>query len=694
MKKRQIRLISLKVTNYKGIREECIYFGEANSISSCNGGNKSTLASATKYACGENETNFKPLNKEGKPCYGLNPGVELTFCKDGVVKKFYKSQVENWVKKKGQVLSVLAGYKTIYNIDGVSVTQGEYNTILKEFLEIAVLKMLMEPSFFPSLDWKEQRKIALEIIGDISNDMVIEKKMELYPLREILEDTTIDDYLKVTKSKILKVKEEKNIIPWRIEECRKSMEDTLDIELYREALKELREEITLLEKKRGEIFKVLEERNSTNEEILRLKEEKSSLEKMKIMKMEAPILEKREKAIKLKMQIESLEEKLTLYNRNLLSFQDDLNMINTRIAMYKNKQEELREAWRKEEETEIVVSKEDEVCPFCLRAFEGENLEKAKEKAIKLYEEAKEKRLMQISKEGKGIATYLEGASGDALKKEKEIEKQYEKIENINKEKEDVIELFRLLKEEITEFKLKEPYLEEEKVLNDKIEALQGKMESLVVLDKHEVNEKIASLLCREKDIEKSVLTWEQNERHQKRIDELEDRRKELEERQAFLERREYLCEEFIRTKVSLLEENINSKFSLVSFKLFKEQINGGLQETCECTIDGVPYSSLNTAAKMNAGIDIINTLSNHYGLSGPVFLDNRESVLSILKTDAQVINLIVSRDKKLVIKHDKPLNDSIVRKLEGYLDREIEGNIKKVKMVEGEGKRKREVDF
>ncbi|HHN8472545.1 TPA: AAA family ATPase, partial [Clostridioides difficile] len=64
------------------------------------------------------------------------------------------------------------------------------------------------------------------------------------------------------------------------------------------------------------------------------------------------------------------------------------------------------------------------------------------------------------------------------------------------------------------------------------------------------------------------------------------------------------LCELFIKTKVSLLESNISSKFKNVTFKLFKEQINGGIEETCEALINGVPFSNANTAGQINGGLD------------------------------------------------------------------------------------------
>ena len=119
----------------------------------------------------------------------------------------------------------------------------------------------------------------------------------------------------------------------------------------------------------------------------------------------------------------------------------------------------------------------------------------------------------------------------------------------------------------------------------------------------------------------------------------------------ANIEKTQYTIENFIKLKVDTIENRINEKFSLVKFKLFEDQINGGQVETCEALVNGVPFSSLNTASKINAGIDIINTLCEFYNVSAPIFIDNRESVVKLLDSNSQIINLIVSEsDKKLRI--------------------------------------------
>jgi hypothetical protein len=74
---------------------------------------------------------------------------------------------------------------------------------------------------------------------------------------------------------------------------------------------------------------------------------------------------------------------------------------------------------------------------------------------------------------------------------------------------------------------------------------------------------------------------------------------------------------------------------------MYEQQINGGERETCEALVDGVPYSTnVNTAARVNAGIDVINAISKAHEIYAPIFIDNRESVTKLIDSDSQIINL------------------------------------------------------
>jgi hypothetical protein len=137
-----------------------------------------------------------------------------------------------------------------------------------------------------------------------------------------------------------------------------------------------------------------------------------------------------------------------------------------------------------------------------------------------------------------------------------------------------------------------------------------------------------------------------------KRIEELKTQEKELAKAYEKLESEMYLTEQFIRAKVTMLESKINSRFKLARFKLFDQQINGGLSECCETLYNGVPYmGGLNNGARINVGLDVINSLSEYYNFRAPIFIDNREAITKLIDTKSQVISLIVSeKDKKLRI--------------------------------------------
>ena len=130
----------------------------------------------------------------------------------------------------------------------------------------------------------------------------------------------------------------------------------------------------------------------------------------------------------------------------------------------------------------------------------------------------------------------------------------------------------------------------------------------------------------------------------QTRIADLESKEKLLATEFEKFQEELFLIEEFIRAKVSMLTDAINSKFKMARFKLFDVQINGGINECCEATYNGVPYASLNHGAQVNVGLDIINTIAEYAGFAPFIFIDNCESLTSVIETRGQQIRLIVSK--------------------------------------------------
>jgi hypothetical protein len=115
-----------------------------------------------------------------------------------------------------------------------------------------------------------------------------------------------------------------------------------------------------------------------------------------------------------------------------------------------------------------------------------------------------------------------------------------------------------------------------------------------------------------------------------------------------------FLIDEYSRYKTQFIEDSINRLFRIARFRLFREQANGGVEARCDVVYEGVPYINLNSGAKINVGIDIINTLSTAYGVNVPLFVDNAESVTRLEGSSSQIIRLVVSEnDKELRINYE-----------------------------------------
>ena len=193
----------------------------------------------------------------------------------------------------------------------------------------------------------------------------------------------------------------------------------------------------------------------------------------------------------------------------------------------------------------------------------------------------------------------------------------------------------------------------EYKATNEKISALEKEIAELssVVSDNAELEAKKSILKDEIAEIAGKILAAD-NSKVKERIAELEAEQKEVGQKIANQEMMIDLVEDFIRTKMNMISEKINGMFKIVSFKMFSEQINGGIKETCECTVNGVPLSSLNNGHRIVAGLDIIHSLSNLYGVSCPIFVDNAESIndFNVPEMDAQMIYLTVTDDKELKV--------------------------------------------
>ena len=84
------------------------------------------------------------------------------------------------------------------------------------------------------------------------------------------------------------------------------------------------------------------------------------------------------------------------------------------------------------------------------------------------------------------------------------------------------------------------------------------------------------------------------------------------------------------------------------------ELLGGGVGACCVEMPEGAPYGNRNTGSRLNLGIDIINTLSQHYGVRAPLLVDDPECAIRLESGLGQGIRQVVSpRDSVLRLKRE-----------------------------------------
>lgn len=655
----KIKINNLELHNFKGVKDLNINFGDITNVYGENGTGKSTIVDAFMWLFFDKDSkdrkNFeiKTIDENGEVIHGLEHSVTGTLEIDGNVITLSKIYKEKWTKKRGMATKEFTGHETLYSINEVPVKKKEFEEKVSEILKEKTFKLVTNPVYFPSLSWKEQRDIIQDIIGDIDDSRVINYNSNLKALEGKYEDS-IDNYRVRTKATIQKLNEKIKQIPFRIDECNNSIAD--------EDFKALENQKLGLKKEIDCIDEQLQDKSKANEVLMAYKQHSYDLKQeyqtklnhaKSVVKNPLHTLERKFQDCRYKVQeaaysINSLE-------RDKRSLEDEIKIFELNSEKKKSEVQDLREKFKEINNRSFELDPGSTVCPTCNRELENS------EEIIKDLEEkfnlAKVRRKQEINEKGaklnqiiKDIEVKIEEDRKKLFDKENEIKdllNQKLLAEQEVKDIEDKINNFVIPLDSELEFEGKAQLISE-------IKATEEDINNFKIDDNTELISKKRKLQADLEQVNKLLASKENNDKLRARITELGEEERELSNKVAELEGQLFLCEDFVRTKVELSEGLINQKFKNISFKLFKDLINGGLEETCEILIEGVPYSNANTASQINAGIEVINTLCNHYRINAPIFIDNREAVNKIAPTDSQIINLIVSNDKELLVEVEK----------------------------------------
>jgi hypothetical protein len=651
-----IRLLELNLKNFKGVKTFTLQANaEDVKVYGDNATGKTTLFDAfvwllfDKDSQNKKDFSIKTLDMRGKELHGLDHEVEAKFLLDDRPLSLKKVYTEKWTKKRGSATQEFSGHTTDYFVDGVPSKKKEYTDKVAAIVDEEIFKLLTSPTYFnEQLKWQQKRETLLQICGDVTDQEVISSEKSLADLPVILNGHSIDDHRKIISAKRKEINSELEKIPVRIDEINLGLPDLN--RLNKQALegaisqinKEIDEKTDLISNIRNgnTISQKQKEIQEIEIELLRIKQEHVSGSKDEIYKFKARIQEETSNIAILNSKLETTKNQKRYNDDNIKRIEEQLV--------------QLRQEWHEINDKEFVHNDACE-CPACGQALPEEQLNAAREKALSQFNLSKSKKLEDINLKGKQGNERKQRSLSDNENLAKEYEKLtgqiYEKNQLIIKLNNQLSQLETTITD-ITENARYVTKLQEKSNLESEINDLKVSAQESIT----EIQQEILTLKSERDRYQQDLNKFSIVEQSNKRIEELSQQERELAAEYEKLEKELFLTEEFIRTKVNLLEDKINSKFQYARFKLFDTQINGGLSETCETLYQGVPYSSgLNNASRINVGLDIINTLSEHYGLLAPIFIDNREAVTKLIDTKSQTVSLVVSeKDKALRVENQE----------------------------------------
>lgn len=635
----EIKIMRLVLENFKCHRYlELNLEGRNTSIYGDNATGKTSVYDALTWLLfgkdstgnGEKNITIKPLDSTGAVAdHNAITFVEAVLLVAGETVTLKRTFREIWSIKRGSAKETYDGNTSEYFVDGVPCKKNAFDTRIGQLVPEDTFRLLTSVNYFAQdLHWQKRRAVLFDIAGTVSDREIMETDSRFTALSQSIGNLTLEDYRRKLTAEKRGFTGTKSEVPARINECQRTISDlqSVDFETAKTAVAALEEQLRQISAQ----LVALDHNTAVDTKRIEVREAQLELDKLTA---ENQAFRARQTAgtvdtVTLRRQIDGEKTRLAATRTQLEGAQRS-------ITGYDRSLEEFRSRW-------IAVNGEafsGGVCPTCGQALPFEQLKAATQS----FESQKRQRLKEIENNA-AMQKETKAATESRIQS---LQTEIAERENRIKELENQIQAANAVP--VTPVDM-EGYADKAAAINAQIRQLEADLQTMT----SDAAQVVAGLRAEQKGIEdklkqaraivakESVLQYARQ-----RIEEL---RADANNAAAALESIEqilFLIEEFTRHKARFVEDGVNSLFRIARFRLFREQANGGLEERCDVVFEGVPYVGLNNGAKINVGIDIINALSRHYGVTVPLFIDNAESVTHLESSSAQVIRLVVSESDK-----------------------------------------------
>lgn len=543
-----------------------------------------------------------------------------------VLKRTYK---EVWSTKRGSSKETFSGNTSEYYINGVPYQKNGFDDKIKDIVSEDVFRLLTSVSYFASgLPWQKRREILFDMAGTLTDRDIMAQDARFVPLLEALGKLTLDDYKKKLVAERRGFMNAKTEVPARISECQKTIEDI--------------EELDFAGAKAN--VEALAARKESLEAQLLAIEHDSAMDKKRMdireVQMDLTALENENKAYRASqsapvMNVRSLKNRQTSLQAQVMKKKAAIEREQSYIADLDTRISGFRNRWLKVNEETFTGG----TCPTC-----GQNLPAAQLQAAKnQFEANKQLRLDDILQDANSYKEAKAQAEDRFSRMVDEVAQAEAEIESLQNQ-------IAAAEAIVVEIQDMDGFTARKAAIEARISALSKELAAMAentLAVRGGLTKQIAGIKLDIAEQQRIISKESLLDYSRQRMDQLREEAKAAAECLEAIEQMLFLIDEYARFKTSFVESSINSLFRIARFRLYREQANGGVEDRCDVVYDGVPYMGLNNGMKINVGIDIINALSRHHGVSVPLFVDNAESVTKLENTDTQVIRLVVSESDK-----------------------------------------------
>lgn len=634
-----IKLNRLTIQNFKKISMlNLVLDGRNIDIYGDNATGKTTVFDAFTWALfskdslgnGDKNVEIKPLDSAGKvKDHQAITSVEVEFSVNGEILTLRRTYREIWSTRRGSGEATYDGNTSDYFVNGVPVKKNVYEAAIKELVSEELFRILTKPTYFASeMKWQDRRAVLFDMAGALTDREIMAGNPQFSGLLDSLGKLSLSEYkAKLTHEKkgLTGIRDD---TPTRINECQQTAQQLAGLDFAR--AKEEAEELEAEQERISARLLAIEHDNAAEQKRMEVRQ----------AQMELNALEKENDLFRRSQSAqlgnpEGLKRELRRLQNQLANTKSLMESMKKYVADCDRQIDASREKWIRIN-SEVFAGGN---CSMCGQVLPADKLSAA----VTRFESHKKQRMEETERAANEQKLAKVRGEEQLRQYQEELNQVESRIGNLESE---------IAAAESSEVEIADMagYREQSEGLKDRISSLSGELYELVQ-DSAAVKEGLRRELneLRVKRSEKLAIISKESilGYTRQRIEELKADARNAAEALENIEKMLYMMEEFTRFKARFVESSINSLFRIATFRLFREQANGGLEERCDAQYDGVPFMGLNNGMKVNVGIDIINALSRHYGVTVPLFVDNAEAVTRLEACNAQVIRLVVSENDK-----------------------------------------------